>query len=344
MPSEEYSLCDGHFRGPGRGEPAPDPRPPGRRGAAGRRPRRDPGPEPARRLQAPQGPARAPAWSSPAPTPSGGSTGSGPNRCERSTSGWRPTGGGGPSISTPWSATSRSWRAATRRRGHERGGRGGDDELGTLERARRRVGPALPAPPGPPAAEGVGVPSRRTGTWRPGSRRRSKGSGAAGAPLHFSFRQSEGEPFDGEMLAFVPPSLMELRWADDVLRFELEPDGAGCILRLTVTFPEHGKAARDAAGWHVCLEQLERRLRRHRPPLATRPTAGGSSTLATSSASGPRRRPSGRPRSGSGPRAAGAGQSGAERQVEQPAEREAGAPVRLVLAGAPWSRTGPAAR
>ena len=58
------------------------------------------------------------------------------------------------------------------------------------------------------------------------------------------------------MLDFVPPSLMELRWADDVLRFELEPDGAGCILRLRVTFPDHGKAARDAAGWHVCLEQL----------------------------------------------------------------------------------------
>jgi hypothetical protein len=58
------------------------------------------------------------------------------------------------------------------------------------------------------------------------------------------------------MLAFVPPSLMELRWADDVLRFELEADGAGCLLRLQVTFPEHGKAARDAAGWHVCLERL----------------------------------------------------------------------------------------
>jgi len=49
---------------------------------------------------------------------------------------------------------------------------------------------------------------------------------------------------------------MELRWADDILRFELEPDGSGCVLVLTVTFPEHGKAARDAAGWHVCLEEL----------------------------------------------------------------------------------------
>ena len=49
---------------------------------------------------------------------------------------------------------------------------------------------------------------------------------------------------------------MELRWADDILRFELEADGAGCVLYLTATFSEHGKAACDGAGWHVCLEQL----------------------------------------------------------------------------------------
>ncbi len=86
-----------------------------------------------------------------------------------------------------------------------------------------------------------------------------EGERAAGAPLHFSFRESEGEPFDGEMLAFVPPSLMKLRWADDILCFELEPDGAGSILYLTVRFSELGKSARDGAGWHVCLEQLAHR-------------------------------------------------------------------------------------
>lgn len=80
---------------------------------------------------------------------------------------------------------------------------------------------------------------------------------AAGASLRFSFRSGEAEPFDGEMLAFDPPVLMELRWADDILRFELAADGPGaCELSLSVTFPEYGKAARDAAGWHVCLEQL----------------------------------------------------------------------------------------
>jgi uncharacterized protein YndB with AHSA1/START domain len=83
-----------------------------------------------------------------------------------------------------------------------------------------------------------------------------EGERRAGAPLRFAFRRGEGEAFDGEMLAFEAPSLMELRWADDVLRFELDADGTGSVLRLTVTFPEHGKAARDGAGWHVCLERL----------------------------------------------------------------------------------------
>jgi uncharacterized protein YndB with AHSA1/START domain len=83
-----------------------------------------------------------------------------------------------------------------------------------------------------------------------------EGDRAAGARLRYSFRQNEGQPFDGEMLAFDPPSVMELRWAEDILRFELEPEGSGCLLTLVVSFPELGKGARDAAGWHVCLEQL----------------------------------------------------------------------------------------
>jgi uncharacterized protein YndB with AHSA1/START domain len=80
------------------------------------------------------------------------------------------------------------------------------------------------------------------------------GDRAAGAALHFRF--DEHLRLDGEMLAFEPPHLMELRWGDDVLRFELRPEGDGTILELTDTTPELGKAARDAAGWHECLELL----------------------------------------------------------------------------------------
>ncbi len=132
---------------------------------------------------------------------------------------------------------------------------GGDGEFGTLERSgdlsvlryERRL-----AHPREMVWRAI-TEDTHLATWFPTT---IEGERQAGAALHFAFRQSEGEPFDGEMLAFAPPSLMELRWADDVLRFELEPDPPGCILRLTVTFPEYGKAARDAAGWHVCLEQL----------------------------------------------------------------------------------------
>jgi len=72
-------------------------------------------------------------------------------------------------------------------------------------------------------------------------------------PCTSHFARMRPTPSRGEMLAFVPPSLLEFRWAEDVLRFELEPDpdpdpdraSSACVLRLTVTFPEHGKAARD---------------------------------------------------------------------------------------------------
>jgi uncharacterized protein YndB with AHSA1/START domain len=82
------------------------------------------------------------------------------------------------------------------------------------------------------------------------------GERVAGATLTFRFEAAGVEPFQGEMLAFDPPHLMELRWGDDVLRLELTPDGDGTTLVLTDTIRELGKAARDAAGWHECLALL----------------------------------------------------------------------------------------
>ena len=86
------------------------------------------------------------------------------------------------------------------------------------------------------------------------------GERATGARLRFSFPEGEGDDFDGEMIAFEPPSLLEFRWGTDTLRFELEESGVNTILVLTDTFDEVGKAARDAAGWHACLDVLEHEL------------------------------------------------------------------------------------
>jgi uncharacterized protein YndB with AHSA1/START domain len=85
-----------------------------------------------------------------------------------------------------------------------------------------------------------------------------------GAPL--TFGQPSGE-FDGEVLACEPPALLELRWGTDTIRFEISPDGDGSTLTLIDTLAELGKAARDAAGWHECLDNLEHELD-GTPPLS----------------------------------------------------------------------------
>jgi uncharacterized protein YndB with AHSA1/START domain len=80
------------------------------------------------------------------------------------------------------------------------------------------------------------------------------GERRAGARLRFE--TSTGDAFAGEMLAYEPPSVVEFTWGGDRLRIELRPDGEGTLLTLTDTFDELGKAARDAAGWHECLDRL----------------------------------------------------------------------------------------
>ena len=83
-----------------------------------------------------------------------------------------------------------------------------------------------------------------------------EGERRAGAPLRFSFPGGQAPPFDGEMLAYEPPSHLELRWGPDIVRLEVRPTDTGTELTLLDTLEEHGKAARDGAGWHTCLDAL----------------------------------------------------------------------------------------
>ena len=92
-------------------------------------------------------------------------------------------------------------------------------------------------------------------TWFP---QKIKGEWRAGAPLRFE--SDSGDGFEGEVIAFDPPSMLELMWGTDRLRIEVRPDGDGSVLTLVDTFVELGKAARDGAGWHECLERLEHHL------------------------------------------------------------------------------------
>ncbi len=82
------------------------------------------------------------------------------------------------------------------------------------------------------------------------------------------FSDAHDFEFDGEVLAFEPPRLLEIRWGTDRLRFELDPAGDGTRLTLTDTFDDVGKAARDGAGWHECLDLLEAELAGTAPDFA----------------------------------------------------------------------------
>lgn len=89
------------------------------------------------------------------------------------------------------------------------------------------------------------------------------GEWKVGAPLKFP---SEYGDFDGEVIAVKPQSLLEFRWGPDVIRLEVKPSDGGTTLTLLDTIDQVGKAARDAAGWHVCLDNLEAQLA-GKPPI-----------------------------------------------------------------------------
>lgn len=82
------------------------------------------------------------------------------------------------------------------------------------------------------------------------------GEWTVGAPLRFESAYVDGGFFDGRVLTVEPPRLLEFTWGTDTLRLEIEPSAAGCVLTLLDTIDEVGKAARDGAGWHVCLDKL----------------------------------------------------------------------------------------
>jgi uncharacterized protein YndB with AHSA1/START domain len=86
------------------------------------------------------------------------------------------------------------------------------------------------------------------------------GDWVVGGELTFSSPAGRGPDFGGQVLAYAPPTLLEFRWGTDVIRLEVEGNGSGCTLTLLDTFDELGKAARDGAGWHECLDRLESHL------------------------------------------------------------------------------------
>lgn len=87
-----------------------------------------------------------------------------------------------------------------------------------------------------------------------------EGERQAGAPLRFVFPGAQAEGGGGQMRVYDPPRVLEFAWQTDVLRFELSPQGAHCRLVFRYTFDDRSVAARNGAGWHLCLERLAARI------------------------------------------------------------------------------------
>ncbi|HEX9624514.1 MAG TPA: SRPBCC family protein [Streptosporangiaceae bacterium] len=69
------------------------------------------------------------------------------------------------------------------------------------------------------------------------------------------------EPRRGTILVYEPPTKLAYTWGENELRFELEPAGEhGCRLTLIDVLPARDVAARNAAGWTVCLAELDKHV------------------------------------------------------------------------------------
>lgn len=94
---------------------------------------------------------------------------------------------------------------------------------------------------------------------------------AVGGAVSYVRPGDAAPPADGEVLEHDPPRLLSYTWFEDVLRWELRPHDRGCLLLLTHVFDDRMKAARDAAGWHICLAALETSLGGEIAPAPSQP-------------------------------------------------------------------------
>jgi uncharacterized protein YndB with AHSA1/START domain len=65
----------------------------------------------------------------------------------------------------------------------------------------------------------------------------------------------------GTVLVYDPPKRLAFTWGGDELHLSVEPDGDGAVLTLLNVLAARDTAARNAAGWAVCLAELDKYLR-----------------------------------------------------------------------------------
>ena len=79
------------------------------------------------------------------------------------------------------------------------------------------------------------------------------------------WKPEAGEVFEsmgeaGEITRVEPPHALEWTWGAELFRFELRPDGDGCVLVFTHVFDDRTLGAQHATGWHLYFDRLDAHL------------------------------------------------------------------------------------
>jgi uncharacterized protein YndB with AHSA1/START domain len=79
-----------------------------------------------------------------------------------------------------------------------------------------------------------------------------------------------------EITELDPPKALGFTWSGERLRWTLESDGQGCLLRLSNTVLDQAWTANTAAGWDRCFKDLAAHLGDGRPAPAADSQANAS--------------------------------------------------------------------
>jgi len=83
---------------------------------------------------------------------------------------------------------------------------------------------------------------------------------AAGGTVTFSGDPNVADQ-SGTVIAYEPPRIFSFTWGDNEIHLSLESDGgAAARFSLTNVLAAENEAARNAAGWDVCLAELDKLL------------------------------------------------------------------------------------
>lgn len=90
--------------------------------------------------------------------------------------------------------------------------------------------------------------------WFPGP---FNGDLVVGGALTFAPSGPGEDPSTGVVTEVDPPRLLAFEWVDEMLRWELSPDGDGCLLVLEHFVNFYPDVASFASGWLMCFDALD---------------------------------------------------------------------------------------